>query len=130
MKKLEMKFIVNIKDDDIKAIVEIAEEETMHWSVKASNVTEDLSIPLSQHVIQGGNLMLHSKVTDKDYCLTYNNLISGIQRYIEMPTDIEFLEYVDSEMQIDTNCIDEDVVDAILQYGIFDKIVYIQGIRI
>lgn len=126
MKKLEMKFIVNIKDSDINTIVEIAEEETMHWSVKS----EGLSVPLSEHVIQGGDLMLHSKVTGKDYCLTYNNLISGIQKYIERPIDIEFLEYVDSELRIDTNCIDEDVVDAILQYGIFDKIVYMQGVRI
>ena len=128
MKRIEMKFIVNIKDSDINTIVTIAGDGTRHWSVNKNRISANLSI--TEHIRHGGDLLLHAKVGDEDYYLTNGNFIDGIQKYIENPIDGDILKYADGEMQIDATLIDEDVVDSILQYGVFGKIIYRQGVRV
>lgn len=132
-KRIKTELIINITDKDIEHIITEAEEGIKHWCDKIEPVEPQLGTSPYEHLIHGGTLVLH-KIGSSGYentqCITGDKIVNGIKKYIEEPTEGDFLEIVDHELHIDINYIDENIADAIIQYALFDKVIYKQGIRL
>lgn len=135
-KRLKLEFIINVTDRDIDNIVKMAEIGTKHWCDTAHWCKEVIfhgpryDGSVAEQMIHGGLVKLHSKIGDRDHYLTHAELIYGLQQYLKNPTDGDFLEFADHELYLDTSRIDENIADAIIQYALFDRILYKQGIRL
>ena len=116
-KRIKTELIINITDKDIEHIITEAEEGIKHWCDKIESVEPKL----------GTSLVLHktgSAGYENAQCITSDKIVNGIKKYIEEPTEGDFLEIVDHELHIDINYIDENIADAIIQYALFDKVIY------
>lgn len=77
-----------------------------------------------EQIGNGGTLSLYDKKEGKANQLVKEKLVQGIKMYAEHPTDGDIFDVVNHELHIDRDCVDRDVADAIVQYSVFQKIVY------
>lgn len=128
MHKINVTFTVDVTDEYIKAIMDKVSEGTAHWcdSIRCSSACPGRTI-YEYMFVNGGKLVFHNKIRPGNYYLTKNRFMEGIRRYMENPVEGDILEYGNGRMwttRLHSLNMDRDIVDAIIQYALFDKIIY------
>lgn len=122
---LSMEFKVRITDDDIDDImVSALEGGIVYWCYRAETVGKPKGKYASDQISRGGTLRLYDREDESVYELTKEKLVKGIAMYLENPTQSDVLEVIDHELRLDTSYVDADVSDCMVQYALFDDIIY------
>lgn len=110
---------VRVTDEKIDVIVEMALEGAISgWCIGAKPVGELLGEELCQQITLGGTILLRDRESDKDYELTLEKFLKGLQAFVKTHrTDI-------CENEIDTSEIESLDADYIIQLAIFGRVLY------
>lgn len=118
-------FKVRITDEDIDDIMCSALEGGItYWCSEAEVKGEYLGEYGSEQISRGGILLLHDIEEPEVYELTKEKLLKGIMMYLTNPTYSDVLEMIDHELRLDTSYVDADVADCMIQYALFDDIIF------
>lgn len=113
-----------VTNRDIEAIIAMVLEGEIYWCNYAATYGESMSDSIIGHFVNGGWVILFDAEDGADYRLSREMLLDGIKLYIQNPKANDFLEIVDHRLVINTDQIDVEVVDAIIQYALFDQIIF------
>lgn len=113
---------VHVTPEDIDNILNCAfEGVTSDWCARVEPVEGFYGNDVSEQISRGGTLRLYDMESDKVYTLTLAKMLRGIRLWIENAIDSEG---VVDEGRLDCCCVDAVVADAMLQYALFDELVY------
>lgn len=122
---LSVEFKVRISDEDIDDIMVSALEGGInYWCYRAEAVGNPLGEYASDQISRGGMLRLYDREDESVYELTKEKLVKGVAMYLENPTQSDVLEVIDHELRLDTSYVDAVVSDCMVQYALFDDIIY------
>lgn len=123
-----------LTDEDIDNIICTAFEGGItYWCGGADVVGDFLGDYNHEQISRGGQLILHDAEDGEEYTLTKEKFLSGLILYVQNtyssyacdPVDaICIFESINGKMQIDPGCIDSEIADAIIQYALFEDIIY------
>ena len=124
-------FSVVISPEDIDDIMATALEGGItYWADKAE-VPEEKRVADWGHeqIARNGELLIHViEPFDQDdaewYTLTREKFLRGLEKYLKNPAYGNILEFIDGELEMDACYVDANVADAIVQYALFDEIIY------
>lgn len=120
---IELKVVVN--DEDIDDIMAGALEGGInYWCDEAKVVGNYLGEYASEQISRGGQLKLHDFEEEEDYILDKEKFLKGLKMYLEKPHPYDILEEIDNKLIIDTCNADATVCDMIIQYALFDDVIY------
>ena len=108
--KFDITLPVNITNAVIEVIMSEAKEACAHWCKVVPEEGNGYRLECHEDIIY--------------HILTQDKILEGIKKYLENPTAGDFLEVVDHELHVDTNYLEEEEVDAIIQYAVMGKIFY------
>jgi len=109
-----------VLDEDIDDIMVTALEGGItYWCNRAEVVGEYLGECASEQISRGGMLRLYDCESDAVYELTLDKFLRGLATYISGCYDIA----VDGG-RVDPGMIDAEGADCIIQYAIFDDVIY------
>lgn len=121
--KLELEVVVTQEDiDDIMAGA--LEGGINYWCSEAEVVGNYLGEYASEQISRGGQLILHDIEEDETYTLDRKKFMKGLKMYFEKPHPYDILEEIDNKLKIDTCNADSTVCDMIIQYALFNDIVF------
>ena len=102
-----------VTEDDIDCILEMAGYGCYDW---CSEMTEEVPI------INGGTIVMYDREDGTKYELTLDKLFSGIKQWYNNGYD----EYnaVQENGTLDCGNIDSDMADIIIQFALFNDIIY------
>lgn len=121
--KLELEVVVTQEDiDDIMAGA--LEGGINYWCGEAEVVGNYLGEYASEQISRGGQLILYDIEEDETYTLDREKFMKGLKMYFEKPHPYNILEEIDNKLRIDTCNADNTVCDMIIQYALFDDIVF------
>lgn len=121
--KLEMDVVVTQEDiDDIMAGA--LEGGINYWCKRAEVVGDYLGEYASEQISRGGQLILHDIEDGETYTLDMKKFLKGLKMYFEKPHPYDILEEIDNKLRIDTCNADAVVCDMIIQYALFDDVIY------
>lgn len=121
--KLELEVVVTQEDiDDI--MVGALEGGINYWCCEAEVVGDYLGEYGSEQISRGGQLLLHDMEDDEIYILDKEKLLKGLKMYFEKPHPYDILEVIDNKLRIDTCEADATVFDMIIQYALFDDVIF------
>ena len=121
--KLELEVVVT--QDDIDDIMAGALEGGInYWCGEAEVVGNYLGEYASEQISRGGQLILHDIEEDETYTLDREKFIKGLKMYFEKPHPYDILEEIDNKLVIDCCNADATVCDMIIQYALFDDIIF------
>ena len=121
--KLELEVVVTQEDiDDIMAGA--LEGCINYWCGEAEVVGNYLGEYASEQISRGGQLILYDIEEDETYTLDREKFMKGLKMYFEKPHPYNILEEIDNKLRIDTCNADDTVCDMIIQYALFDDIVF------
>lgn len=121
--KLELEVIVTQEDiDDIMAGA--LGGGINYWCGKAEVAGDYLGEYASEQISRGGQLLLHDFEEDKTYTLDKEKFLKGLKMYFEKPHPYDILEEIDNKLRVDTCNADATVCDMIIQYALFDDVIY------
>ncbi len=130
-KVLNVAYRVVVTGEDIDDIMATALEGGItHWCDEASvNEKKRVADWGHEQIARNGELLIHViEPFDQDdtewYTLTEEKFLRGLEKYLKNPIHGEFLEFADGELKLDTCYVDASVADAIVQYALFDEIIY------
>lgn len=119
--EINKKYTVTTQDiDDI--MVTALEGGINYWCRKAEVVGEYLGEYASDQISRGGSLILYDAESSDHWELNLEKLLNGIQKAIEDNWFSDYDWYVDGEL--DCCQIDAEVADTIVQFALFDDIVF------
>ena len=119
--KAEINIIITTNDiDDI--MCSALEGGITYWCCRAEVVGDYLGEWAHEQIARGGTLLLHDAEEDEVYELTSTKLINGIRMAIENGDYADYGWCTNGEL--DTCQIDADVADTIIQYALFDEIMF------
>lgn len=125
IEKMKIELEVVITNEDIDDIMCSALEGGInYWCCKAEVVGEYLAEYGSEQISRGGKLRLYDSEENKVYELTREKFMKGLRMYFIKPIPRYFLECVGHEVRLDTCYADADVADSIIQYALFDDVIY------
>jgi hypothetical protein len=104
---------VNVMDDDIECIIEMAGYGIGYWC--------------SEAVVKERGYDIRDDEDSKWYELNYEDILKGIELYIlngNQPYNIIFMDEENGKLFVDSGNIDAEVADSIIQYACFGKIIY------
>lgn len=125
MKKFNGQAIINftLSETDVDDIMVAALEGGISYWCRAAEVVGDyLGEYASEQISRGGKLKLHEVDDDAVYELDIEKFIQGFKLWIENGDD----EYgaVKADGSVDVYKIDAEMADMIIQYAIFDEVVF------
>lgn len=121
--KLELEVVVTQEDiDDI--MTGALEGGINYWCGEAEVVGNYLGEYASEQISRGGQLILYDIEEDETYTLDREKFMKGLKMYFEKPHPYNILEEIDNKLRIDTCNADDTVCDMIIQYALFDDIVF------
>jgi len=122
---LNVRFAVVVEPEDIDDIMASALEGGItYWCCRAEVVGEYLGEFGSEQISRGGTLKLYDSEEAKVYELTKEKFLKGLGEYLKNPKHPDILEFVDHKLALDTCQVDAGVADMIIQYALFDDIVF------
>ena len=114
---------IKVTQEDIDDIMCSALEGGItYWCCRAEVVGEYLGEYGSEQISRGGTLKLYDSVEDEVYELTLADVLKGIQLAIQEGYYADY-GWCDGET-LDTCQVDADVADCIIQFALFDEVVY------
>lgn len=121
---LELAIELEITEEDIDDIMAAALEGGISfWCARVDVKGEYLGEYASEQISRGGTLRIYDGVGDVPYDLNRESFIRGLERYLESP-NYETLYFDSGKYKVDTGSIDSCAADCIIQYALFDEIVY------
>lgn len=125
---IEINFKVGFTDQDIDDIVCTAFEGGInYWCEKVEVVGDYLGEYASDQISRGGQLKIFDSedyIEDGFAILDKEKLIKGIKLYCSNSSSTNILVPDKSGFIIDTCQVDAEVADCIIQYALFDEIVF------
>lgn len=120
--KIRVEHTIEVTTQDIDDIMSTALDSITYWCRKAEVVGDYLGEYASDQISRGGTLKLYDAESNDVWVLTLDKLLHGIEKTYE---ENWFMQYgwCDGNV-IDTCQIDGDVADVIMQYALFDEIVF------
>jgi len=118
---------IHLTKDDIDDIMVTALEGGItYWCERAEVPTEEgyLGEYASEQIALNGTLKLYAEGEEEPVTLTEERLLHGLCQYILHPHPYDIIYYENGKAYVDTGCIDAEVADMIIQYALFDEIVY------
>lgn len=91
-----------------------------YWCGKAEVVEEYLGEYASEQISRGGSLILYNIEDGQSFELTLEKFLNGLQLWVENIRSFSLA----FDGRLDMDEIDADVADAIVQYALFNEIVY------
>lgn len=120
---MELKLVVTQEDiDDI--MVGALEGGINYWCDEAKVVGDYLGEYASEQIARGGQLILHDFEEEEHYTLDKEKFLKGLKMYFQNPHPYDILEEIDNKLRIDTCNADDKVCDMIIQYALFDDVIY------
>lgn len=114
---------INVTQEDIDDIMCSALEGGInYWCRKAEVVGDYLGEYASEQISRGGALKLYDAEEDDVYELNLDKLINGITKAISESYFESYNWYVAGKL--DTCYVDAEVADIIIQFALFDNIIY------
>lgn len=124
MKTFEGQAVINFKltEEDIDDIMDAAFYGINYWCGEAEIVGERLGDYASEQISRGGTLKLYDAESDDVWELTLEKFLNGFKLWVTNGDD----EYgaLQSDGTVDTGEIDSAMADMIIQYALFDEIVF------
>lgn len=121
--KLNITTTLNITEEDIDDIMCTAIEGGItNWCSRAKVAGEYLGEYGHEQIARGGKLLLYDMVEDKEYELTLEDLLKGIKMAIEEGYYENYGWFTGSSL--DTGNVDAEVADVIIQFALFEEVVY------
>lgn len=122
--KISVKTDITVNQRDIDDIMVTALEGGItYWCDHAEVVGgEYLGEYASDQISRGGALRLYDAEEDKQYTLTLPKLLKGLEAFIKWDRGAH--EIVEPVGKIDTSKIDAEIADQIIQFALFDDIIY------
>ena len=125
MKTFEGQAIINffLTEEDVDDIMTTALEGGInYWCCEAEVVGEYLGEYASEQISRGGKLKLYDAESDDMWELDINKFLKGFKLWIENGDD----EYgaLKSDGGVDCGEIDSAMADMIIQYALFNEIVF------
>ena len=112
---------VTVTDDDIDNIMCAALEGGItYWCSKAEVVGKYLGEYASEQISRGGALKLHDCEDDTVFELTLEKFLNGLRLWIENDRSFALM----NGGGLDASEIDAVAADAIVQYALFNDVVY------
>ena len=125
MNKIKIEMEIEVTDDDIDDIVYTAFEGGItYWCGYVEPVDDLLGEYAHEQIAKGGYLYLYDiEDDDEKWILTKSRLLNGIKMYINnsMTRNWDSIVY---GKQIDTSEIDSNIADMIIQFALFEDIIY------
>lgn len=122
---LKVEFEVLVTQEDIDDIMVGALEGGINgWCDEAKVVGNYLGEYASEQISRGGQLLLHDFDGEETYTLDREKFIKGLKMYLENPHPYDILEEIDNKLRIDCCNADATVCDMIIQYALFDDVIY------
>lgn len=120
--KLTIDVLVTNEDiDDI--MCSALEGGICYWCDEAVVVGDYLGEYAHEQISRGGILKLYDREEEEWYILNREKFISGIEQYLaEFGTDC--IGYLNENWRIDCGLVDGEAADSIIQYALFNSIVY------
>lgn len=116
----EVKIEIVLTNEDIDDIMCAALEGGItDWCGRAEVVGEYLADYASDQISRGGSLALYDIETGEEFILTKEKFINGFKKFIE-----DGRSDLISDGALATWNIDSSDADTIVQYALFDKVVY------
>lgn len=117
---------VSVADQDIDDIMTSALEGGInYWCNEAVVVGDYLGIFASDQISRGGMLKLHSYEEDEWFILTKLKFLHGLEMVLSNDGQKEAITDVDDNGRwLDPGQIDGNMADNIVQYALFEEIVY------
>lgn len=118
---------VIVKDQDIDDIMVSALEGGInYWCDEAVVVGSYLGSFASDQISRGGMLKLHSEEEEEWFILTKKKFLHGLELALEFDSVKEEITDIDDEGRryLEPGNIDACEADIIVQYALFDEIVY------
>lgn len=117
--KMEIRAEFEISEEMIEDLLHTAFCEIGYWC-SAEYIGEPLGDYMAEHVARGGELLIMDNESDDEWVLTRDKVLSGISKYV-----LEFgFENLMCNSEFDPSYADAEAADCIIQYGLFDEIVY------
>ena len=124
MKTFEGQVVINFKltEENIDDIMDAAFYGINYWCSKAEIVGERLGDYASEQISRGGTLKMYDAESDDVWELTLEKFLKGFKLWVANGDD----EYgaLQSDGTVDTGEIDSAMADMIIQYALFDEIVF------
>ena len=121
--EIKAEISVRISTEDIDDIVTTALEGGIcYWCRRAEVKGKYLGEFASEQISRGGVLVLHDSVDGKKRELNKEKLLSGVKQYLEDAEDS--VGCSKGVYELDCCMVDATVADMIIQYAIFDDIIY------
>ena len=117
---IEVKLNILLTNQDIDDIMCTALEGGInYWCGKAKVVGKYLGDYASEQISRDGTLKLYDAESGEEFELTKEKFINGLTKFLE-----DGRSDLISQGVIDTCCLDACDADAIIQYALFDEVVY------
>lgn len=114
---------IKVTEEDIDDIMSTALEGGInYWCDKAEVFGQRLGNYASEQIARGGTLKLHDAEDNRNHLLTRNGLLKGIKQAIE-GNYFACYNWFDGNA-IDTCMVDAEVADVIIQFALFEEVVY------
>lgn len=122
MNKIKIEMEIEVTDEDIDDIVYTAFEGGItYWCGYVEPIGELMGEYVHQQISMGGRLWLYDD--DDEYLLTKEKFLNGIKMYITNSTTKGYPSILYGK-QIDTCEIDSGIADMIIQFALFEDIVF------
>ena len=122
--QLELLINLEITGRDIDDIMATALEGGItYWCTRVKVKGEYLGEYASEQISRGGTLKIYDSEGEAVYELTSENFTRGLEKYLKNPT-YETLSFEDGKYKVDVGSIDACAADSIIQYALFDEIIY------
>jgi len=131
--ELTIRLDVVVTDEDIDDIMGTALDCSIsYWANEAEVVGDYLGEYASEQISRGGTVKIHLVEPIKDggatvYELTKEKFMKGLRKYLQdpcSPYNIIYFNDARQRMELDTGNADAVVCDMIIQYALFDEIVF------
>lgn len=125
MSKIKIEMEIEVTDEDIDDIVCTAFEGGItYWCGYVEPVGELMGEYAHQQISMGGCLWLYDiEDDDEKWILTKSRLLNGIRMYITNSTTKGYPSILYGK-QIDTSEVDSNIADMIIQFALFEDIIY------
>lgn len=121
--EIEIKNTLTVTAEDIDDIMSAAFEGGInYWCGKAKVIGEYLGEYASEQISRGGCIRIYDAETDDTWVLTREKLLNGIKLAYQdnVYSDYEWC----NGKSLDCCMIDAEVADVIIQYALFEEIVF------
>ena len=122
--QLELLINLEITGRDIDDIMATALEGGItYWCTRVKVEGEYLGEYASDQISRGGTLKIYNSEGEAVHQLTREKFTRGLEMYLENPI-YETLYLEDGKYKVDVGSIDACAADSIIQYALFDEIIY------